>query len=229
MPDETQGETYSLSIHETTIINDRLLDTTAELEREMMLYEAALELIQAKLRTLIAEFRLGEDRSPIDNIQTRIKSPQSILEKMHRKGYPLTLQSLRENVLDIAGARVVCPFMSDIYSVAEMLLRQEDVTLLQVKDYIKNPKPSGYRSLHLIVAVKVYLSDANHLVPVELQLRTIAMNCWARAEHQVRYKKTAEIPAGVEEELRECAELMCLMDEKAQHIADQMNRNYRNP
>lgn len=221
MPEDYQ---YSVSTHEMTVVENRIADTAKALQEELMLYESAVEIMQAKLHILTKEFRLGEDRSPIDNIQMRVKSMPSIIEKMRRKNYPINLQSMRDNVQDIAGLRVVCPFLSDVYAVSEMLLRQEDVKLLRCKDYIRDPKPNGYRSLHLIVAVTVNLSDHTQMVPVELQIRTIAMNCWASTEHQLRYKKDVPIPESVEESLRQCAELMRLVDEKTQLMADKVFR-----
>lgn len=210
---------------EVALISMEVMDQAEELRRQMMLYEAAVETMTTKLHILIREFRLGEDRSPIDNIQSRVKTPQSIADKMQRKGLPMTVRSMRENVFDIAGLRIVCPFLSDVYQVAQMLLRQEDVRLVKIKDYIAQPKPSGYRSLHLIVEVDVNLSDRRVPVPVELQLRTIAMNCWASVEHQLRYKKD-ELSEEMSEELRTCALLMSSMDDRVQALADSL-RTYQ--
>lgn len=205
-----------------TVTTRQVEDIAAVFQREMLLYEAAMELVESKLHTLIREFRLRADRSPIDNLQSRIKSPQSIMDKLQRKGHPMSLQSMEHNILDIAGVRIVCPFLQDVYKVADMLLRHDDIRLVQIKDYIKEPKPNGYRSLHVIITVDVNLSDSCHAVPVELQIRTIAMNCWASTEHQLHYKKDFPMNSEDAEQLRECAELMRIADEKMQRLAEKL-------
>ena len=188
---------------------------------DMMLYEAAIELMKAKLQVLQEEFLCLTERSPIDHITTRIKSPESILEKLQRKNSPMTLQSLKENVRDIAGVRIICPFLSDVYEVANILTRQNDVHLVQTKDYIQHPKENGYRSLHVLITVDVHLSSSVREVPVELQIRTIAMNCWAGVEHQIRYKKNVE-DAEMNEVLLRCARLMNEADTSLQQLIDKM-------
>lgn len=162
----------------------------------------------SKLEILKQEFQACKNRNPIENIETRVKSPESIKGKMERRGFPLTISSMVKNIMDIAGIRVVCPFISDVYYIAEFLLKQEDIEEIQIKDYIKNPKENGYRSLHLIVMVTVYFSDHKCNVPVEIQLRTIAMEFWATLEHQLRYKKNRNRIESMQKQLKQCAELV---------------------
>ena len=188
----------------------------------MFFYESGIQQITAKLQILNNEFKFVNDRNPIENIKSRVKSIDSITKKMKRKNIPLTLNNMMLNLHDIAGVRVICPFISDVYSVANMLTSQQDVTLIEVKDYIKNPKPNGYRSLHLIIMVDVYFSDHKAQVPVEMQFRTIAMNFWASTEHQLRYKKDVEFTDEMHNELRRCSELMAEADEKMQKLAEQL-------
>ena len=165
------------------------LNITEQYNQIVFFYQAGICQLTAKLEILRQEFQACKDRNPIENIETRVKSPESIKGKMERRGFPLTVSSMVKNIMDIAGIRVVCPFISDVYYIAEFLLNQEDIQEIQIKDYIKDPKENGYRSLHLIVMVTVYFSDHKCNVPVEIQLRTIAMEFWATLEHQLRYKK----------------------------------------
>lgn len=175
----------------------------------------------SQARNTRQEFRACKDRNPIENIETRVKSPESIKGKMERRGFPLTVSSMVKNIMDIAGIRVVCPFISDVYYIAEFLLNQEDIQEIQIKDYIKDPKENGYRSLHLIVMVTVYFSDHKCNVPVEIQLRTIAMEFWATLEHQLRYKKNRNHLENMQKQLKQCADLVTTADYKMQQLADQ--------
>lgn len=185
----------------------------------MFFYEAGIGQLEARLDTLSREFQFSNDRNPIESVKSRIKSQESIIEKMKKKGLPLSVNALVENIQDIAGVRVVCPFIEDVYYVAKMLMRQKDVEVVQVKDYIKYPKENGYRSLHMIINVEVTFSEQVRKVPVEVQIRTIAMNFWASTEHQLRYKKDRVFTEDIQEELKECADMMALADEKMQRIA----------
>lgn len=185
----------------------------------MFFYEAAIGQIEARLNTLSREFQFSNDRNPIESIKSRIKSQESIIEKMKKKGLPLSVNALVENIQDIAGVRVVCPFIEDVYYVAKMLMRQKDVEVVNVKDYIKFPKENGYRSLHMIINVEVTFSEQVQKIPVEVQIRTIAMNFWASTEHQLRYKKDRVFTREIQEELKECADMMATADEKMQRIA----------
>ena len=154
----------------------------------MSCYRCAIMEIETKFRVLNERFSLQHDRNPIDSIQSRLKSPDSILDKMLRKNLPFTLEAIENNIFDIAGIRVVCSFVDDIYMLADCLLQQDDITLIERKDYIKNPKKNGYRSLHLIIEVPIFLQNTKKLVYVEVQFRTIAMDYWASLEHALRYK-----------------------------------------
>lgn len=188
----------------------------------MSCYRCAIMEIETKFRVLNERFSLAHDRNPIDNIQSRLKSPESIYEKLIRKNLPFTVKAIEENLFDIAGVRVVCSFVDDIYMLADCLLQQDDITLIKSKDYIKNPKENGYRSLHLIVEVPIFLQDEKKLMKVEVQLRTIAMEFWANLEHQLRYKKnlSPEIVAQTSERLEECARLSSTLDAQMQDIKD---------
>ncbi len=193
----------------------------------MSCYRCAIMEVETKFRVLDERFSLAHDRNPIDNIQTRLKSPESIREKLIRKDLPLTLDAIENNLFDIAGVRVVCSFVDDIYMLADCLLRQDDITLIGRKDYIEHPKGNGYRSLHLIVEVPIYLQNEKKLMKVEVQLRTIAMEFWANLEHQLRYKKnlSPEIIARTTRQLNECAQLSSVLDAQMQDIRDMIEND----
>lgn len=202
------------------IANDAL-NIAEQYSQIMFFYEAGIRQITAKLEILNREFQTCNDRNPIESINSRVKSPESIKEKMIRQKVPLTISGMIENIMDIAGVRVVCPFISDVYHIAGLLLKQGDIEKIRIKDYIRKPKPNGYRSLHLIVMVMVYFSDHKCEVPVEIQLRTIAMEFWASLEHQLRYKKNRKFTEEMQEQLRECAEIVNQADEHMQELAGQ--------
>lgn len=185
-------------------------------------YQSALREVRTKLEILDDEFQMRHSRNPIHHMESRIKSPQSIAQKLMRKGLALTPQAAMDNLHDIAGIRVVCAYLNDAYTIAELLTQQDDIRLLQTRDYIQNPKPNGYRSLHLIVEVPVFLSEGKLLLPVEVQIRTIAMDFWASLEHQLRYKETAQVPDTLNQQLHEAAERIARLDNDMQHIHDQM-------
>ena len=186
----------------------------------MACYKCAMMEIETKFRVLNEQFSLRHERNPIESIKTRIKSFDSIREKASRKGLPLTVAALEENIYDIAGVRIICGFLDDIYMLADCLLQQDDITLVAVKDYIKEPKANGYRSLHLIVEIPIFLADEKKQVKVEVQLRTIAMESWANLEHRMRYKKDVpeEILRQIDDELNKCAAMSLLLDEKMQRV-----------
>lgn len=187
--------------------------------RELMsYYRCALMEVETKFNVLDEELSLQYDRNPIETIKTRLKSPESIVEKLQRRGYPLTVASIEENLNDIAGVRVICSHPSDIYRLADALLHQDDITLLARKDYIKTPKPNGYRSLHLIVETPIFLHDHKKLMKVEVQFRTISMDWWASLEHKIRYKKDLPELEHVERELYECAEISAQLDERMERL-----------
>lgn len=210
---------------ETIEAFQRLNATSKDL---MSCYRCAIMEIETKFRVLNERFSLYHDRNPIDAIQNRLKSPASILDKMVRKNLPFTLEAIQENIFDIAGVRVVCSFIDDIYMLADCLLQQDDIRLIGRKDYIENPKPNGYRSLHLIVEVPIFLQDEKRLMKVEVQLRTIAMEFWANLEHQLRYKKDLppEVIAKTEAQLYECAKLSSVLDTNMQNIKDTIESHF---
>lgn len=192
----------------------------------MSYYECAIMEIETKFRVLNHELSLEYDNNPIENIKTRVKSYDSILKKIRRKNIPLNLQAIEENLKDIAGVRVICSFPDDIYKLAESFLKQDDITLIERKDYIKNPKPSGYRSLHLIVQVPIFLQNEKKMVNVEVQFRTIAMDFWASLDHKMRYKKelSDEEVEILQEELYDCAKQSAALDERMQRIRDRITQ-----
>ena len=202
---------------------EQLIESAMQLQQVMLLYEAGIREIKTKLDILSDESRISGKPSPIDSIKSRIKTPRSIIVKLKRRGYPISLQSMMENLNDIGGIRVICPFIEDIYTVADMLMRQDDLTLVEKKDYIKNPKPNGYRSLHLILEVPIFLSEATKPVRIELQLRTIAMDFWASLEHQLRYKADVEVPPQISDDLKACADVIAATDEEMQRIAKELH------
>ena len=192
-------------------------------ERLMSRYRCAMMEIETKFNVLNEEYSLLFDRQPISSIKARLKSPESIIEKMRKLGKPFTLKSMEENLNDIAGIRVVCSFVSDVYTLAEALLKQDDITLIQRKDYIAGPKGNGYRSLHLIVEVPIFLEREKRIMKAEVQLRTIAMDSWASLEHQLRYKKENLFDEQMMQELRTCADLSAELDAKMNHLKSQVD------
>lgn len=195
-------------------------------QRLMAYYRCAIMEVSTKFNVLNEEYSLQHDRNPIENIKSRLKSPESIAEKLERKKLPFSVQSIEENLSDVAGIRVVCTFLDDIYLLADCLLEQDDITLIERKDYIKNPKPSGYRSLHLIIEVPIFLEHEKRPMRVEVQLRTISMNFWASLEHQLRYKKeiSEEDAALLAKELKECAETNASLDERMQKLRKHLDQ-----
>lgn len=180
----------------------------------MSYYQCAVMEIETKFRVLNQEYSLEYDKNPIEGIKTRIKSYDSIVRKIRRKNIPMSLTAIEENIKDIAGVRVICSFPEDIYELADSFLRQDDIVLIEKKDYIKNPKPSGYRSLHLIVQVPIFLQKNKKMVNVEVQFRTIAMDFWASLEHKIYYKFEGDAPEYISRDLGECAEMVSTLDEK---------------
>lgn len=190
----------------------------------MAYYKCALMEIETKFNVLNEEYSLQYDRNPISSIKTRLKSPVSIKEKLARHDYPMTTKSIEENLNDVAGIRVICSFPEDVYALANALLRQDDIVLVKKKDYIKNPKENGYRSLHLIVAVPIFLSCEKRIMHVEIQLRTIAMDFWASLEHQLRYKKDTEFTKDMMKELYECAKISADLDTRMDELRKRCDR-----
>lgn len=199
-------------------------DNILTFRRLMTYYRCAMMEVETKFRVLDAEFKLRHDRNPIDSIQTRLKSIESLADKMIRKNYPLSMESMEKNINDIAGVRVVCAFPEDIFALADALLAQDDVRLVRRSDYVKNPKPNGYRSLHLIIETPIFLEHEKRLMKVEVQLRTISMNFWAALEHQLRYKKNLnpEEAEAMSAELAHLAESAARLDNRMQAIRNQL-------
>lgn len=180
-------------------------------------YHAAIREISTKLEILDDEFQVRYDYNPIHHMECRLKSPKSLFEKLERKGLDIDMKSISK-ITDMAGIRVICNYIDDVYAVAALLLQQDDIRLLRKSDYIKEPKESGYRSLHIVVEIPVFLSDKTELVPVEVQIRTIAMDTWASLEHELKYKRTGGITEEIEEELKNCARAMAEVDRKMEQI-----------
>lgn len=189
-------------------------------------YRCAIMEIETKFKILDEQYSLRYDRNPIESIKSRVKSMESLLKKIRKKNIPLTLEAIEENIWDVAGIRVICSFQEDIYLLAECLLQQDDIKLIEVKDYIKNPKENGYRSLHLIVEIPIYLQDEKRNMKVEIQLRTIAMDFWASLEHKLRYKKnlSTEQFEELSMELEECAKISADLDLRMQKIHVSLNK-----
>ncbi len=207
------------SVMNKLAVSDDFYKTAFQFQQIMMIYESAIKQIETKLDILNKESSVKRTRNPISTIKSRIKSPESIANKLQKKGFPVTFDSMMKNLNDIAGVRVICPYISDIYSVRDMLLKQPDLTLIKQNDYIAEPKESGYRSLHLVMEIPVYLSKTEHHVRVEIQLRTIAMDFWASLEHQLHYKNSAHVPDSVRRELFRCAETIAMTDREMEEIA----------
>ncbi len=179
-----------------------------------LIYNSALKQISTKLEILNDEFQHVHSYNPIEHIKSRMKTSESIVKKLKRYGYESTIQNMVDYVNDIAGIRVICSFVSDIYRIADMISNQSDIKVISVKDYLKNPKASGYRSYHMLVTVPVYLSDRIVDTKVEIQIRTVAMDFWASLEHKIHYKFEGNAPEYIKEELIECAEMVTALDEK---------------
>lgn len=184
----------------------------------MMQYECAILELETKFRVLNTEFSLQHNRNPIESIETRLKSPHSIVEKMQRKGWEMTPENIEKNLSDVAGVRVICSFPEDIYSLARMLSVQDDIVVVEIKDYIARPKPNGYRSLHLILGIPIFLSGGKKHMRAEVQFRTIAMDFWASLEHKLKYKQDVENADMIAAELKKCADTICQVDNRMQDI-----------
>ena len=202
------GMNYSLAMEELR----------REYSKIVGVYEAAIREINARLQTLDDDFSFRYQHNPIHHIESRVKSLNSIVWKLHATGIPISIDNAKKNLHDIAGVRVVCRYVDDIYKVADLLLAQDDISLIMEKNYIENPKPNGYRSLHIVVDVPVYMSHGRLFVPVEIQIRTVAMDFWATLEHGIRYKATDEVPQSIVDQLRACADVITETDYKMQEI-----------
>ena len=195
------------------------VDQARQFQQAMMRYTCAIREVKTKLEVLNDELSVKNQRNPIEMIKSRVKKPKSIVEKLQRRGFEISLESMENNLDDVAGIRIICSFLDDIYEVADMLIRQDDVKVIAVKDYIQNPKPNGYRSYHMIIEIPVFFSDSKKPIRVEVQIRTIAMDFWASLDHQLKYKKSFIDDNGeISEELKQCAEVIAGTDVKMLEI-----------
>ena len=197
---------------------EQLFSPRGQFREFLMMYQSAVKEVKTKFEILNDDLSVTYNRNPIEAIKSRIKSPESIVGKMKRKGLEINMNSLMYYIEDVAGIRVICSFIDDIYEVANMLISQDDITLVSVKDYIKNPKPNGYRSYHMIVEVPVFFANRRQNMKVEVQLRTIAMDFWASLEHKMKYKKDIEGSDEIVAELKRCADNIAELDKRMQDI-----------
>ena len=204
--------------------NTDITDTLQEFMALQQLYDAGIKEVRTKLEILDDEFKIKHDNNPIHHMEYRLKSVNSILGKLEKRGLEVSLDSIVTNLTDIAGVRVICNYVSDVYKIADLLIKQSDIKLIAKKDYIKHPKENGYRSLHLVVEVPIFLAEKVQPTTVEIQIRTIAMDFWASLEHHLRYKADNEVPDGVRDELIECAKTISNLDYKMQGIHEELNK-----
>lgn len=211
-------------LHETLLQTPKeFIDETERYQELMMTYFAAMREVQTKLEILNDEFKVLKRRNPIEMIKVRLKKTDSIMQKLHRYGLSKTLDNIKQ-INDIAGVRVICTYFDDIYELANMLVKQDDVILVQIKDYIKKPKQNGYRSLHLVVELPVYFSTTKRMMRVEVQIRTIAMDFWASLEHDMKYKNNNNIDPSLKDELRLCADVIADTDKRMQKIKAELDK-----
>ena len=212
------------------IINEDFLDAIQKnimpMNELMAYYRCAIMEVETKFNVLNEEFSLQYDRNPIENVKSRLKSTDSIIRKLKKKELPFSLEAMQENINDVAGIRVICSFPEDIYMLADCLLNQDDIKLITKKDYIKNQKKSGYRSLHLIIEVPIFLKNEKRYMKVEVQLRTIAMDFWASLEHKLRYKKNISLEEAeiISKELLECSEISATLDKRMEDIRNRIEK-----
>ena len=204
--------------------NTDITDTLQEFMALQQLYDAGIKEVRTKLEILDDEFKIKHDHNPIHHMEYRLKSVNSILGKLEKRGLEVSLDSIVTNLTDIAGVRVICNYVSDVYKIADLLIKQSDIKLIAKKDYIKHTKENGYRSLHLVVEVPIFLAEKVQPTTVEIQIRTIAMDFWASLEHHLRYKADNEVPDGVRDELIECAKTISNLDYKMQGIHEELNK-----
>ncbi len=195
-------------------VPESLIHVGRQFQQIMMMYTCAIREVRTKLEVLNDELSVRNQRNPIEMIKFRVKKPESIIEKLHRRNLPVSLESVVNNLDDVAGIRVICSFIDDIYEVADMLIRQDDVHVIAIKDYLKHPKSNGYRSYHMIIEVPVFFSDRKKPMRVEVQIRTIAMDFWASLDHQLKYKKELVDGTDISSELKDCADVIAQTDEK---------------
>ena len=203
---------------------DSFRETMASSQALMSRYRCAIMEVETKFRVLNEQFSLQHDRNPIESIKTRLKSPESIVKKLKKHGRESTIENMVEYINDIAGVRIICSFTSDIYRIAEMLRNQNDIKVLSIKDYIKTPKPSGYKSYHMIVSIPIFLSDRVADTKVEIQIRTVAMDFWASLEHKINYKFEGNAPDSIKRELVECSKMVSDLDERMLSLNEEVTK-----
>jgi ppGpp synthetase/RelA/SpoT-type nucleotidyltranferase/FixJ family two-component response regulator len=223
---EEQAEALKKQSHIIQMQAERLSDARP-FNKLMMEYRSVIMEVETRLKVLNAVFSEEYKRNPFEAIKSRLKTPESIYSKLERKGYPVTIENIREQVADVAGLRVICSFPDDIYRLAELLIRQDDIILLKEKDYIKTPKTNGYRSLHLILKVPIFLPNIKKYMRVEVQFRTIAMDFWASLEHKLKYKKDIHDTGEIEQRLKACADSIEALDYQMQEIRDKIDSSGR--
>ncbi len=222
--DKQQNDRGLGDIHElfSEEMLEQMRERTQEFTKLMTYYRCAMMEVETKFNVLSEEFSLRHDRNPISSVKCRLKSPLGIKRKLEKYGCPYTLRAIRDTVHDVAGVRVCCSFLDDVYMLADAFLGQDDVTLITKKDYIKHPKENGYRSLHLIVGIPIFLASEKHVMHVEIQLRTIAMDFWASLEHQLRYKKDRDFTPEMADQLYNCASMSADLDMRMDKLREQI-------
>ena len=214
-----------MNIKANNKVNNTIEDSTQAFQELMMQYDCAMLEVKTKLEVLNKELALVHSRNPFESIKCRIKSQESILGKLERRGLDFSIENIEKELNDIAGIRVICSFPEDIYMLVDCLLQQDDIILVEQKDYIKNPKPNGYRSLHLILDIPIFLTNEKKHMRVEVQFRTIAMDFWASLEHKIKYKKHIENAESISEELKYCADLISQLDRRMEQIRNRIDSN----
>ena len=226
LSEQDHRDTWSLTIGKDMSDEDIefVREAGAKLRELSQRYRAALREMVVRFEILDQDLNLRKDRTPIHHVESRVKTPESIIEKIGRYGKERTLENIEKYIMDIAGIRVICSYISDVYNLFDLLQRQDDLEIVTVKDYIANPKPNGYRSLHVIVRIPVYFLDSKQMVPVEIQLRTVAMDFWASLEHKLRYKKNIpdDVVKSLSAELIQCAEDSAALDNRMLDIRKQI-------
>lgn len=218
MNPNSELEQSIVSVPDIAQVPERLISEARQFQKAMMMYTCAIREVKTKLEVLNDDLSVRNSRNPIELIKSRVKKPMSIVEKLQRKGLEVSLENMINCLDDVAGIRVICSFVDDIYAVADMLVRQDDIRVIAVKDYIKNPKPNGYRSYHMIIEIPVFFSDNKRPMRVEVQIRTIAMDFWASLDHQLKYKKDLGESGEIEQDLRQCADIISQTDNKMLEI-----------
>ena len=208
---------------DAAMLDTGVKDLLTEYAQVRNIYQAAIQVMNVRLDTLGNEFIAKRLSSPIHSMCSRVKSPQSIIRKLRERNIPISFNNAKKSLRDIAGVRIICRYVDDIYLLASLLKKQDDIQLIEEKDYIKNPKANGYRSLHLVMEVPVYLANGKVFIPVEVQIRTVAMDFWASLEHSLHYKAQSEIPGFIVDELKNCADVIASTDARMQAIHKAVN------